>query len=275
MRRRLGFLGLVIEALGIAACATGGSIDADGGAGGGAATSDGNATSADAAATSSGQGGDPAATSSSSATTSTGPACSEQPCKLVAPQCGCGAGEQCTVDSNGDRGCAPDGTEGIGDPCSAGDPCKAGGLCVGYQGFDSACAAFCAVDDDCGPAGSLCVIEPGGLGGITLCSDGCELISNQGCKVAGLSCQAGVSPTNEPFTSCAPGGSNVANEVCADSGDCAEGYICLPTTANDDRCFAWCNVDSPNCGQLNCQGLEIEAGVPLVIGTVTYGVCTP
>lgn len=274
MHRLMVSLGLAIEALGLVACATGGSIDADGNAGGAAASSGGDATTSDSATSSaSGQGGDPATTAST--TTATGPACSEQPCKLVAPQCGCGAGEQCTVDSTGDRGCAPNGTEGPGDPCSADAPCAAGALCVGYQGFDSACAAFCTVDDDCGPAGSLCVLEPNGLGGITLCSDGCELISNQGCKVAGLSCQAGVSPSNDPFTSCAPGGTKIANEVCTDSGDCAEGFVCLPTTANDDRCFAWCNVDSPNCGQLNCQGLEIEAGVPLVIGTVTYGVCTP
>ena len=89
----------------MAACATGGGTGGDddgpetssstGGAGtGGVATTTGTGGTT----TTTGTGG-----------TSTGSMCEEDPCKLVAPQCGCGPGEKCQWD-NDMRSCVADGT---------------------------------------------------------------------------------------------------------------------------------------------------------------------
>ncbi len=258
------------------ACASGGELDTAAGgssAGGSDAVSSSESTSTSSASTTSGQGaGEPSG--GPGATSSTGPSCSEQPCKLVAPQCGCAAGEQCTVDEQGDRGCGVEGSVAEGGICGGGDLCGPGTLCIGYDGFDSLCAAFCEQDGDCEAPGGKCLVEIASLPGVTLCTTDCEPISNQGCAVAGLSCQVGATAT-EGYTGCAPAGSVAAGEVCDANNLCRAGLVCLPTTANDDRCFAWCNVDNPNCGDVPCQGLEIEMGVPLMIGNVHYGVCSP
>ncbi|NOY92383.1 MAG: hypothetical protein GXP55_14410, partial [Deltaproteobacteria bacterium] len=54
--------------------------------------------------------------------------CSESPCRLVAPQCGCAAGEGCYI-SSGSRVCATAGTTAIAELCNT-VQCVPGAICV-------------------------------------------------------------------------------------------------------------------------------------------------
>lgn len=249
-----------LSLLALGACATGGSIDPTGTGGSGGSGSAGGAG---------GAGGDPSTTSTGGSGGSA-PTCSEQPCKLVAPQCGCSPGEQCSIDGAGDRACVGEGDVSEGQICDEGAACAPGLLCVGYTGFESSCARFCESDAQCESPGGKCVLTLGDVPDVLLCSEDCEPISSQGCAPAGLSCQIAVTETEQAYTQCAPSGTGVFQTLCVDNADCAPGFACFPTTNNDTRCFAWCSVASPNCGAQTCQGFD----VPLVIGNVEYGVCT-
>jgi hypothetical protein len=220
------------------------------------------------------------ASTTEQATSSTGTPCEEQPCKLVEPQCGCASDQACTIDGTGERVCAQPGNALPGAPCNAQTTCVTGSLCVGYgAGLDS-CSEFCATDADCVAPGGLCAITLNdGMGGdipdVILCSTNCNLVNGVGCQVPGTSCQLGLRDMTDPFTLCAPSGAGIQDTLCTDTSGCAPGFICLTTTAMDERCFQWCDVANPTCpGGLVCQQLEISAGVPLVIGTTSYGACT-
>src|SRR5688572_19519517 len=89
--------------------------------------------------------------------TTTGPPCSEQPCKLVAPQCGCEVGYACTVDGPGSRACVQAGTAGQSEPCDDATFCEAGTICVGYTDAQTSCATFCDDDSQCVAPGGKCV----------------------------------------------------------------------------------------------------------------------
>lgn len=220
-----------------------------------------------------------ASTTAADGSTTTGPACEEDPCKLVEPQCGCMAGQACSVDGAGDLFCTEAGSAAWDAPCSATNKCVPGTLCAGYAAGLDSCAKFCNTDADCEAPGGLCAVTlndgmGGTLPGVTLCSTNCSFTTN-GCAVPGTSCQLGIRNMTEPFTLCAPSGTGTQGSTCTDSSGCASGFICLTTTAMDERCFQWCDVNAPVCpGGLVCQQLEISAGVPLVIGTTAYGACT-
>lgn len=217
----------------------------------------------------SGSGG--GSTTSDGSTTTTGEACTEDPCKLTVPQCGCGEAEACSVDASATRVCIPAGSAQPGAACETNASCAPGALCVGYGPGLLSCGKFCDTDADCEAPGGLCAIEP--VPGITLCSDNCDLETNAGCQVAGLSCQFSVRDT-EPFTLCAPSGAGTQGAACTDTSQCAPGFLCLATQV-DESCFKWCDVAAQDCpGGLICQPVEIEAGVPLVIGNTSYGACT-
>lgn len=222
-------------------------------------------------------GGDSANNVTATNTTS-GPACDEDPCKLVAPQCGCPTGSACTVDGPGSRACVEEGPAGEGEPCNEATFCEAGTICVGYATDLTSCSTYCNTDADCQGPGAKCAIDLTDSGGVTLCSQSCELVTAQGCALPGTSCQIGLTDTDEPFTLCAPSGAGVAQAPCADTGECAPGFVCLPTETAGDLCFEWCNVaSSGTCPPElpTCTGLDAAEGTPLVIGTVHYGVCNP
>lgn len=254
-------------------CAQGDTI-VDGGDGGGNSGTGGSGTGKG-SGNGSGTMKTASGTTAAEVSSSTGPPCEEQPCKLVEPQCGCAAGQACTIDGSGDRLCAEAGSAAWGAPCNASNPCAAGTLCVGYAAGLDSCSKFCATDQDCEAPGGLCAVTLNGAPDVLLCSADCSFVTNAGCQVSGTSCQLGLREMTDPFTLCAPSGAGVQNATCADTSGCAPGFICLTTTAMDERCFQWCDVNSPTCtGGLICQQLEISAGVPLVIGTTSYGACT-
>lgn len=254
---RLLFVAAVAFAVG---CAEGDSIVGDG-SGGASDGSGGQATTV-------------------SASVTTGPTCVEDPCKLVVPQCGC-EDQQCTIDGNGERTCVTAGTVSQGQACSDTALCEPGTICVEAAPGFASCAKFCDTDAQCEAPGALCFFKlgdgnGGDIPGVALCSDNCDLATSQGCVVPGTSCQLGITMADEPFTLCAPSGTLVYQEICTDTSDCAPDFICFETTVPDFRCFQWCVIGGSACptGQ-TCIAQEITAGVPLTIGTTTYGICNP
>jgi hypothetical protein len=260
--------------LGVAGCAQGDPI---GPSGAGGASSSGPGAGGD------GAGGDPSSTSSTSSTTSTstGPSCSESPCKLTVPQCGCDVDEQCTIGENLARTCAPEGSVGPGQACDADTSCGTGSLCVGFGSGPLTCHAFCEVDGDCTGVGSRCVLTLGdGMGGevdgVAMCSTPCNLINNAGCNIAGTACRLNlITGDDVPFTNCDLAGSTVYPDNCSTQDDCAVGHVCWPSSSGGNRCFQWCNVDAPTCpGQTTCQAVDVVEGTPLVLGGISYGLCS-
>ena len=195
-----------------------------------------------------------------------GSGCSESPCRLLAPQCGCPGGQAC-YPSGTTRVCAVAGTRPEGSACTGVSDCAAGLGCVGFTPTVSMCSRICATDTDCG-AGSLCIHTIGdGAGGtvpgLKFCSRACSPAPSAGCP-AGLACtlfQETAAPMRV-FTDCGgPVGTGTQFAPCTDESDCAAGYGCFDTGAGNE-CLAWCRVASPTCaGGLSCLGVAVVDGV--------------
>lgn len=260
------------------ACAKGDEIIGSGGAGGGAGNGTAQGASDPGGASSSGGAGGDGVGPGGNATQGGGgggPACSESPCKLVAPQCGCGADEKCTIDAQGDRSCVADGTEPSGAQCTAGADCAAGGICLGGASVGY-CASFCAVDGDCGQ--NICAVKLGdGLGGtidgVTMCSSSCDPGSGTGCP-GGLGCVVGQEAAGAMrfFFMCFEAGAVGAGGVCTTAADCQAGFGCYNNGTNN-VCYKNCNVASPNCPGQTCYALTDQNMNPVVVGNYQLGVC--
>lgn len=200
-----------------------------------------------------------------------GPSCSESPCRLVAPQCGCPAGQGCYTDNNGNRGCITASAEQEGEPCTG--PCAPGNICVG-AGSSSLCARFCESDADCtGGPGSLCLLTlvDGSENPIAkLCSTNCSPAGG-GCP-SGLGCGVGFEEDGlmRVFTNCRPAGAGRAGDPCSSGSDCADGHFCAETSSGP-QCIEFCTVPAgTECTRGFCNRFEDD---PLVIGGVEYGYC--
>ncbi len=271
---RLGFaVGLSVSCA-VVACATGG--------GEGEGTSSGTPTS-----NSGGNEGGMAGTGGMGAGGTTavggGDTCAEDPCKLVAPQCGCDPGLKCTW-ANDNRSCVADGTAAIGEVCSGAMACAAGGHCLTVAPL-SLCKKYCDSDDDCSQPGGLCALQVTNTAtnmpyAQKWCSDNCDLVSSVGCDAVGSKCELGREQQGMMrwFTLCYPTGAGVQGDPCADgSGQadtrlCAEGYSCTGLDANmNPICLKWCNYTS-------MQGCDLGTtcspfSTPVIIGTIQYGAC--
>ncbi len=290
----LALLGLAVSGLSAVGCANGDSIGAAATGSGGSSGDggrDGNGGegpgSGGAGATTTGQGTSTAATtgtttgSSSTTSTSSGSSCSEQPCKLVAPQCGCDAGEACTLDGGGDRGCAEEGSRTPGQQCGGAlGSCAAGSLCVYVFETDqelSSCSRFCETDEQCDGQGSICALELGGVPDVKLCSEACDLVSSTGCAIPETKCGFSFDEQTSRFMNvCVGSGLGVAQELCGtgETNLCAPGFDCFQTQEAGEvfRCFEWCSTAAPGCpGDLTCITNIFDP--TLTIGGVTYGVC--
>lgn len=273
----------------VAACATGSSQigNGDGGAGGdgwgGPASSSSSSSSGNAGAgggsSSNGAGGAAAssasssASSASSASSSSGGVCPDMPCKLVSPQCGCTAGQMCTIDGTGTRMCATAGTVAIGQTCGTGNNCAPGGLCTSSaSSMIFTCSKFCSIDTDCTPPSGLCVVKlsdgsGGQIPGVALCSESCDPIANTGCPVAGTSCQLLKESTGQKrlYTQCTASGSGTQGASCTNNLNCAPTYGCFNTGTS--QCVKYCKIGGAACpGSLTCNSLG-------TLGATEYGVC--
>jgi hypothetical protein len=254
---------LLAVALG-AACARGAASPDDGYEGDAAAGEE------EAEATSDGPAG-------SAATEPSGAACSEDPCKLTLPQCGCPAGEQCTAEAAG-LTCVPAGTAHAGDACSNALACGPGHACVAVGGGPSLCRRFCDSDADCGGAGARCVFgvgdgKGGALPGVHVCSDACDLVSSTGCSAPGTKCgvAATASQPTLPFTLCEAAGGKAYGQSCTATSECGPGLACFATAQLGSRCTSWCNAASPSCAGTLGQCVGIQP--PIQIGSTLYGTC--
>jgi hypothetical protein len=260
----------------------------NGGSGQGGATTtstgEGGAGGATTTTTSTGKGGAGGATTTSSSTTDppdAGPVCSEQPCKLVSPQCGCAAGKACVLTAAGARTCNLAGNAAWGAECSNVNRCQAGFDCVA-TGNTGTCFKFCAKDAECTAPGGLCVVtlvdqnqKP--IPNATLCSPNCSPITNAGCPVAGTSCQLAQEQAGQQrfFTMCDGAGAGTQGAACSQDSDCAPMFGCFTDANQKHTCMRWCDASKQACpGGLSCAPLmnPVTQG-DIVVGNVTYGVC--
>jgi len=202
------------------------------------------------------------------------PACEDDPCKLVVPQCGCDPGDKCTISGSAEIACGPDGTEAIGAPCGAAD-CAAGGICLGSATVGY-CAQFCDEDSECGA--NICTVQLNdGAGGtipeVALCSSNCDPSTASGCP-AGLGCVLGQEATGLQrfFFMCFAAGNNLEGEACTTAADCAVGYGCY-NNGTIDACFKNCNVNTPACGIQTCFALNDQNMQPVFVNGYALGVC--
>lgn len=202
------------------------------------------------------------------------PMCSEDPCKLTSPQCGCSDGEMCTLRADGERTCGPAGTAQVGEVCNASKLCAPGALCLGLgSNFEGLCRAFCDDDSDCGNGpGAGCALRVGTTGGAPaedrMCSESCHLVTNDGCPVEGTRCVA-ITTTR---TACASAGAGALGDTCIGESDCGVGLGCVasPTQPNTKECMQLTTASNPQCPE----GTAPE-NTDVTIGSVTYLVCVP
>lgn len=197
--------------------------------------------------------------------------CSESPCRLVPPQCGCAAGQSC-YPSGTMRVCAATGSRLEGDGCSGVSDCRMGLACVNFSASTTMpgnmCARMCSTDADC-ESGALCLhtISDGAGGsvpGLELCTRNCTPAPHSGCA-PGLACglfqESG--GMRRVFTDCSgPVGTGRQGATCTDDTDCAAGYGCFTTVGTRRECLQWCRVASPSCPfGTTCIGVAIVRGV--------------
>jgi hypothetical protein len=284
MRPRIFFLASSFAAMAAigAACATGsGSGDLGGNDDDDDESPSGSGGSGAAGGESSGKvgGASSSSTASTGGTASVGgsgggPACTEEPCKLVAPQCGCPADQQCVIgatspDNPGGRACSTGGTTPPGEPCANNADCQAGSMCVNTG--VNLCMEFCADDAACNAPGGQCLITlvdsaMQTIPDAVLCSLNCDPITNTGCSAGG--CALGQEEVSmELFTLCQGAGAGTQGSVCADNGDCAGGYGCF-----DLECLKYCGVN-PAKGSCTGGTLCSPFTTPVILGAQEYGVC--
>jgi hypothetical protein len=211
--------------------------------------------------------------------TDLGTSCSESPCRLVSPQCGCSGGLACSI-SGTVRACATAGTGAVGAACGTALPrCAAGNLCVGVSTTTTtaACEHFCNSDADCTGAGALCLLTlDDGTGasipGVTLCSLSCNLATNTGCP-SGSACRlySESAGAGRSLTHCAgPAGTGTEGALCTTDAECIAGYTCADTGYGNE-CTQWCNYTTGTGCALGYTCAPFSVAV--VIGSTEYGVC--
>lgn len=276
--RALGLAALIALASTSLACATGATIDGVGGAGaGGTAQSSGSGKTTGSSTQSSMSTSTQSSMSTASSMMSSSaadPNCSEQPCKLTSPQCGCSPDRQCSVNAMGDRECIVKGTAPIGASCGSTE-CVPGAMCVGPTSTSLSCLEFCDDNSDCTGPGGICyfTLDDGSGGmvpGVKLCSQNCDPTTNSGCA-SGLGCQVVRDmATNQVFTFCAQAGTGGDTAACVNGfTDCKAQFGCF-NNGTSDICLQWCTIGGAACpGGLTCYSLQ----TPLIVGATEYGVC--
>ena len=201
-----------------------------------------------------------------SCTTST--ACSESPCRLVSPQCGCAAGQSCDVRSSV-QACFAAGTGTEGQPCANDtNPCAPGLTCTGSPGY---CVYYCRTDSDCpSGGGSICGLKRVNDDGITLakmCGIDCDPVHNTGCR-SDTTCEiASVREgTREAVTRCIGFTEAFPLPICL-PGSCPSGQFCFDVSTCKKYCRIGMRSDCPSP-----QVCTTLAARPQIDGT-EYGYC--
>lgn len=204
------------------------------------------------------------------------PACSESPCRLTTPQCGCLPGEGCYVNDDRVRECAPAGGSREGTACSSFSGCAPGLMCIGTGGV-AWCHLHCGTDADCSSGASLCLLTiddgaGGAVPGVTLCTTACSPTAATGCP-AGTGCTIYQESMGARrfLTDCRVAGTSREGTTCTSEEECVGGMACIGATGGPRTCSRWCTMplgSECSLGRL-CTGLD----PPAMIGGVEYGVC--
>ena len=202
--------------------------------------------------------------------------CSEDPCKLTLPQCGCDEDQRCTVDGLGTRFCDKTGSARLGEECAAGDgDCGAGAICVGLSATLHACAAFCEADTDCA-VGGLCIRHlsdgnGGALPGVALCTEACDPAALTGCAASGTSCALlhETDGAQRWYTQCVVPTSTSHDGDACDATPCGPGLVCVDLDSVK-TCRALCVVGGGGCeAPTQCTAFQNA----VTVGSVEYGSC--
>jgi len=197
--------------------------------------------------------------------------CDEDPCRLVAPQCGCPSHLACQRPDGDDpvRECVPPGPVAPLEACSVNEDCTTGYVCVSATGAPGMCVAYCFLSSDC-PTHSVCAEMIVASEPVGSCSPVCDPLTGAGCHVGGACIAAYVRRKDDdaivPGTMCGPDDALPAvGESCASLPACQQGSTCV-----SDTCQELCVMASPDCpAGTSCGGLS--GGYSLV--GVEYGTC--
>ncbi len=206
------------------------------------------------------------------------PTCPETPCRL-APQCGCPAGEKCSVDpssteTNLVKACVPAGARDTSQTCTLDTECMVGTDCFflpseSGAGTTRMCYRYCAGPSDCPEAGSYCLqlfetrLYPGA------CTHACDPISNIGCPSSAKCAIYQHSVTEVIFTDCSSDrGAGGPGSLCFEQSDCGIGTFCATSIS---ECIQRCR--NPPTGSCSLGRSCNRSDPPIVIGGVEYGYC--
>ena len=191
----------------------------------------------------------------------------EEPCRLLSPQCGCAASEMCGWDTFTPRACVAIGTPAAGATCGSSYDCAPGAGCLELGNGAGQCMPWCDAPADCAP-GASCV-RLWWTGAIGVCSTVCDPIMNTGCP-APLACSLGLGtevPTAQTVVSalCANlGAAGGVDAACSGPLDCQSGLACYGST-----CRPVCRMDVA----ASCAGTCGPFAPRAFIGAVEYGGC--
>lgn len=219
-----------------------------------------------------------------SSSSSSGNGCSEMPCTVVLPQCGCDEPQMCYVDTEGKRSCIPEGTVMTNSLCSASSACVKGALCSRLDVNLSTCQQACFSDADCDVANaSFCVrhfIQGNGvdLDALKLCSPACDLMTNAGCPGTETGCRDSRESNGAKrfFTLCDTVGMGQQGASCTQDRDCAGTFKCVPSNMGAAKmCAQYCVVGGAPCpSSLTCAPLisSLDSMKVEILGK-EYGAC--
>jgi hypothetical protein len=180
--------------------------------------------------------------------------CTESPCGLK-PNCGCPAGQKCSLDDTGGRACMTAGTGTLRSTCVDDSGCAAGYICLltSSTGTTGACYPYCDTDGDCTGTGSICFQLYLGTTPIDafVCSYACDLLTSSGCP-AGHSCDFymidddGDGVGDRGLTDCnSEVGAGTQGSYCTSDAECASAYFC--DASYSATCLAYCYYATGSC----------------------------
>lgn len=180
--------------------------------------------------------------------------CSFEPCGLVAPQCGCIAGEACYFSVA--AGCFPAGALPVDSSCTRARDCVPGAGCMSGGGLGS-CRPYCDTPADCSPEERCIRLGPTG-GEAGACEPLCDPLDDSGCP-SGRKCILATSDTepdgdNVIVTGCGLPGTIPVGSPCSSTATCIAGSAC-----DGAYCRQLCVVGGVPCdGGVVCRPLDFE-----------------
>jgi hypothetical protein len=179
--------------------------------------------------------------------------CSETPCRLVVPQCGCEVGQMCqrTVMGTAMRGCVPPGAALRTEECGRALDCELGtGCLLAAVGEPGQCQPWCFESSLCSP--EICARTTVGAD-VGACTSACDPLGDgtSGCPPS-LACRlARVTRMDDgilvPAALCGLPTGAAELDPCVTSLDCAPGLVCDPSST----CRKICRT-AADCGAGTC-----------------------